>query len=67
MGYMTVSEDTAGEIVTRIKSMANLDVEDHILPKIGFIKFQRDGLPEFRITTIARPHNGLREVVDLRF
>ena len=65
--YMTVPEDIAGEIVKRIKSMANLDAEDHSLPKIGFIKFQRDELPEFRMTVIALPNNGLREVVELRY
>jgi type II secretory ATPase GspE/PulE/Tfp pilus assembly ATPase PilB-like protein len=65
--YMTVPEDVAGEIVQRIKSMAKLDVEDYILPKIGFIKFQRDDLPEIRMTAITRPNNGLREVVDLKF
>jgi hypothetical protein len=64
---MTVPEDVAGEIVKRIKSMAKLDVEDYILPKIGFIKFQRDDLPEIRMTAITRPNEGLREVVDLRF
>jgi type II secretory ATPase GspE/PulE/Tfp pilus assembly ATPase PilB-like protein len=65
--YMTVPEDIAGKIVKRIKSMANLNVEDYTLPKIGFIKFQRDDLPEFRITAITRPNYGLREVVDLKF
>ena len=64
---MRVPEDVAGEIVMRIKSMAKLDAEDFTLPKIGFIKFQRDDLPEFRMTTITRPHDGLREVIDLRF
>jgi type II secretory ATPase GspE/PulE/Tfp pilus assembly ATPase PilB-like protein len=65
--YMAVPDDVAGEIVERIKSVANLDVDDHTLPKIGFIEFQRDDLPEFRITLITRPNNGLREVVDLKF
>jgi type II secretory ATPase GspE/PulE/Tfp pilus assembly ATPase PilB-like protein len=65
--YMTVPEDVAGEIVKRIKSMANLDAENHTLPKIGFVRFHRDNLPEFRMTAITRPNNGLREVVDLRF
>ena len=64
--YKTVPEDIANDIVKRIKSMASLDVEDSSLPKIGFIKFQRDDLPEFRITVITLPNNGLREVVDLR-
>ena len=65
--YVRVSGDIASEIVMRTKSMANLDAEDYTLPKIGFIKFQRDELPEFRMTTITRPHNGLRKIVDLRF
>ena len=66
MEYITVPEDIAGEIVKRIKSMANLDVEDSSLPKIGFIKFQWDDSPEFRITVIIYPNDGLREVVDLK-
>jgi len=64
--YMTVPGDVANDIVKRIKSMANLDAEDARLSKIGHIKFQRDGLPEFRITVTTFPNEGLREVVDLR-
>jgi len=64
--YMRVPKDVATDIVKRIKSMANLDVDDSSLSKIGHIKFQRDNLPEFRITITTCPTEGLREVVALK-
>jgi len=48
--YMTVPDDTANEIMDRIKSMAHFDIANNDLPKIGRVKFKRDGLPEFFIT-----------------
>ena len=41
--YMTIPEAAADDIIKRIKLMANLDVEDRCLPKIGHIKFKHAG------------------------
>ncbi len=64
--YMTVSDAVADEIVKSIKSMAKFDVEDCKLHKVGYIKFRRDGLPEFRVTATMRPNAGPREEVVLK-
>lgn len=64
--YMTVPNDTADEIIDRIKSMANFEFADNDLPKIGHIKFKRDGLPEFLLTVTANPADGLRENIVLK-
>ena len=64
--YMTIPEDTAEDIIKRIKLMANLDVVECRLPKIGHIKFKHDGLPNFEITVIISPNDGLRETATLR-
>lgn len=64
--YMRIPDAAADDIVKRIKSMANLDIEDSRLPKIGHIKFKHDGLPEFQLAVTTRPNDGLREAVTLR-
>ncbi len=64
--YMTIPDAAADDIVKRIKSMANLDIEDSHLPKIGRIKFKHKGLPEFHITVTMLPNDGLREKAALR-
>ena len=64
--YMRIPDAAAEDIVKRIKSMANLDVEDRRLPKIGHITFKHDGLPEFKLTVSTSPNNGLREAATLR-
>ena len=64
--YMTVPDDVATDILKRIKSMANLDVDDRRLSKIAYIKFRRDNLPEFRLTITTCPTENLREAVFLK-
>jgi len=64
--YMSVSDAVADDIVLRIKSMAKFNVEDSKLHKVGYIKFRRDGLPEFRVTVTMRPNAGSREEVVLK-
>lgn len=64
--YMTIPVAAADNMVKRIKLMANLDVEDHCLPKIGLIKFKRDGLPEIRLTVTTSPNEGSEETATLR-
>jgi type II secretory ATPase GspE/PulE/Tfp pilus assembly ATPase PilB-like protein len=63
--YMTIPVAEADNMVKRIKLMANLDVEDLCLPKIGHIKFKHDGLPEFRIKVTTSPNDGLMETATL--
>jgi len=41
--------------------MANLDVEDCHLLKVGHLKFQRNDLPEFKLAVTAYPTGALRE------
>jgi hypothetical protein len=57
---------TGDDMIKIIKSMANLDVEDRHLPKIGHIKFKHDGLPEFRLTVTICYSGGLGEKAILR-
>jgi type II secretory ATPase GspE/PulE/Tfp pilus assembly ATPase PilB-like protein len=64
--YMTLPDDVADEITKRIKSMANLDVENSDLPKVGHVRFKRDGLPEFKVTVTTYPADGLGEKVVLK-
>ena len=48
--YMTVPEVVAYDVVKRIKSMANLDVKDRELAKVGHLKFKSDDVPVTQIT-----------------
>lgn len=64
--YMTVPDDVADTIIRQIKSMADLDVEDSRLPKIGHIEFKRDGLPEFKVTVTTNPAGGPGERIVLK-
>jgi type II secretory ATPase GspE/PulE/Tfp pilus assembly ATPase PilB-like protein len=66
LDYIKIPEALAEDIIKIIKSMANLNVEDCCLPKIGHIKFKHDGLPEFMLTVITSPNGGQREAVNLR-
>ena len=63
--YMTIPESVSDAILKRIKSMANLNVENR-LAKIGCIIFRHNGLPEFSIMVTLRPNDGQREVATLR-
>jgi type IV pilus assembly protein PilB len=63
---MTLPGDAANDIVKRIKTMANLAGAESDLPKIGHIKFKRDGLPEFQLTVTTKPADGLREDIVLK-
>ena len=53
--YMTVPEVVAYDVVKRIKSMANLDVCDSELAKIGHLKFYGHDVPEVQITVTTYP------------
>jgi type II secretory ATPase GspE/PulE/Tfp pilus assembly ATPase PilB-like protein len=64
--YMTVPDDTADDIIDKIKSMANFEIADNRLPKIGHIKFKRDGLPEFLLKVTANPADGPGENIVLK-
>jgi type IV pilus assembly protein PilB len=64
--YITAPYSAADDMVKRIKSMANLDIEDIRLPKIGRIIFRHRGLPEFNIMVTLRPNDGQREVATLK-
>jgi type II secretory ATPase GspE/PulE/Tfp pilus assembly ATPase PilB-like protein len=64
--YMTLPCAAANDIVKKIKSMANLDIEDRHLPKIGRIKFKHKGLTEFHLTISIRPADGQREAATLK-
>lgn len=64
--YMTIPYAAADDMVKRLKVMANLDIEDCHLPKIGRIKFKHKGLPEFHLTVTMRPADGQREVATLK-
>ncbi len=64
--YMTVPEVVAYDVVKRIKSMANLDVCDRELAKIGHLKFYGHDVPEVQITVTTYPIDGLWEDVVLR-
>jgi len=64
--YMMIPYAVAGDMVKRIKVMANLNIEGSHLPKIGRIKFKHKGLPEFHITVTMRSNDGLREKATLR-
>ena len=63
---MTVLEQAADDIIKRIKFMANLDLKDNRLPKIGHIRFSRNGLSEFRITVNTYPTGEYGELVALK-
>ena len=52
--YMTLPEVVAYDVVKRIKSMANLDVNDRELAKIGHLKFQGLDVPEVQATVMFR-------------
>ncbi len=56
----------AYDVVKRIKSMANLDVCDRELAKIGHLKFYGHDVPEVQITVTTYPIDGLWEDVVLR-
>jgi len=64
--FMTVPEAVAFGVVKRIKSMANLDVCDRELAKIGHLKFYGHDVPEVQITVTTYPIDGLWEDVVLR-
>ena len=57
--YMTVPEVVAYDVVKRLKSMANLDVCDRELAKIGHLKFYGYDVPEVQITVTTYPMDGL--------
>jgi type II secretory ATPase GspE/PulE/Tfp pilus assembly ATPase PilB-like protein len=65
--YMTVAETVAYDVVKRIKSMANLNVCDRELPKIGHLKFKSHDVPEIKMAVTTYPIDGLREDVVLKF
>jgi type II secretory ATPase GspE/PulE/Tfp pilus assembly ATPase PilB-like protein len=64
--YMTVPDDVADTIIRQIMSLADLDVEDSLLPKIGNMRFKREGLPEFKVTVTTRPADGPGERIVLK-
>jgi type II secretory ATPase GspE/PulE/Tfp pilus assembly ATPase PilB-like protein len=65
--YMTLPDDAASnDIVKEIKKMANLDRAENDLPKIGHIKFNHKGLPEFQVAVTTEPLEGSREYIILR-
>ena len=64
--YMTVPDDVADTIIRQIMSLADLDVEDSLLPKIGNMRFKREGLPEFKVTVTTRPADGPGEKIFLK-
>ena len=64
--YMTVPEVVAYDVVKRIKSMANLDVTDRELAKVGHLKFKSDDVPVTQITVTTYPIDGLWEDVVLK-
>ena len=67
MEYMTFPDDAAAnDIVKKIKRIANLDIADKNLPKIGYIKFKHEGLPEFQLAVITEPSEGSWEYIILR-
>ena len=63
---MTVLEQAADDIIKRIKFMANLDLKDNRLPKIGHIRFSRNGLSEFRMTVNIYPTKEFGELVAMK-
>jgi type II secretory ATPase GspE/PulE/Tfp pilus assembly ATPase PilB-like protein len=65
--YMTLPEDTADDIARIIKTIANLDIAENDLPKIGHIKFKHDGLPEVQLTVTTEPLDGTSEYIILKF
>ncbi len=64
--YMTLPYGAANNIVKKIKSMANLDIEDNHLPRLGHFKFKHKGLPQFHIMVTTRPADSMRETTTLR-
>jgi type II secretory ATPase GspE/PulE/Tfp pilus assembly ATPase PilB-like protein len=64
--YMTLPEVVAYDVVKRIKSMANLDVKDRELAKVGHLKFKSIDVPEIQITVTTYTIDGLWEDVVLK-
>jgi type II secretory ATPase GspE/PulE/Tfp pilus assembly ATPase PilB-like protein len=64
--YMTLAETVAFDIVKWIKSMANLDVKDRELAKVGHLEFKSDDVPVTQITVTTYPIDGLWEDVVLK-
>ena len=64
--YMTPPHDIVGNIVKRIKSMTNIDTADNDLPKIGYFKFKRNGLPELQLTVMTATSESSWEYIVLK-
>jgi type II secretory ATPase GspE/PulE/Tfp pilus assembly ATPase PilB-like protein len=65
--YMTLPDDAAADdIVKKIKRIANLDITDNNLSKIGHIKFKHEGLPEFQVAVITESSEDSGEYIILR-
>jgi len=65
--YMALAETVAYDVVKRIKTMANLNIYDRQLPKIGHLKFINQDVPEIKMAVATYPIDGLREDVVLEF
>ena len=57
--YMSLAETVAFDVVKRIKFMAILDASDRQLPKVGYILFKNDDVPQTKITVTVYPIDGL--------
>ena len=63
--YMTVQVAVAFDVVKRIKSMANLDVEDRQLAKVGYMIFENEDIMEIKIAVTIYPIDGQWEDIIL--
>ncbi len=64
--YMKITDSMAAGIVTKIKSLANLDIDECSLPQDGYIRFQREHVPEFNVRVATYPTDDSREDVVLK-
>ena len=64
--FMEVQEAMASALLSRIKSMADLDVSETRLPQDGYIRFCRKHISEFRLRVTTYPTDDSREDVVLR-
>lgn len=64
--YMEITDSMAASIVTKIKSMANLDIDECRLPQDGYIRFKQKHALEFNIRVATYPVDNSREDVVLK-